>query len=379
SELEGYQANADKEHDYNSFLLQELETARLKEGLQEELEAEYEQLDNVEQILEQLSTGHQLLRDEQMGILGTLTQLKRAFHTLSPFGAAYRALDERIQSVLIETDDLASEIEVLKDRVEADPQRLEVVNGQLQQLYDLQKKHHVGSVEELMAIRGELSQKVEVMANLGSRIEEKKKEVSQIETQLDLWAGKISAARRETLPKLKEMLQQCLASLGMPSASFKIALEPADGFRSNGKDELSFLFSANKGSGYGELKKVASGGELSRIMLTIKSILAGYEHLPTMVFDEIDTGVSGEISNKMGEIMQQMGRTMQVMAITHLPQVASKGQYQFKVYEEEGQTGTSSHIKPLEGGERVRELAEMLGGKDPQESAVAHARELLQW
>ncbi len=379
SELEGFQANADKEHDYNSFLLQELETARLKEGLQEELEAEYEQLDNVEQILEQLSTGHQLLRDEQMGILGTLTQLKRAFHTLSPFGAAYRALDERIQSVLIETDDLASEIEVLKDRVEADPQRLEVVNGQLQQLYDLQKKHHVGSVEELMAIRGELSQKVEVMANLGSRIEEKKKEVSQIETQLDLWAGKISAARRETLPKLKEMLQQSLASLGMPSASFKIALEPADGFRSNGKDELSFLFSANKGSGYGELKKVASGGELSRIMLTIKSILAGYEHLPTMVFDEIDTGVSGEISNKMGEIMQQMGRTMQVMAITHLPQVASKGQYQFKVYKEEGQTGTSSHIKPLEGGERVRELAEMLGGKDPQESAVAHARELLQW
>src|SRR5690606_24211575 len=315
------------------------------------LEAEYEQLDNVEQILEQLSTGHQLLRDEQIGILGSLTQLKRAFHTLAPFGAAYGALDERIQSVLIETDDLASEIEAMKDRVEADPQRLEVVNGQLQQLYGLQKKHHVDSTEELMAIREELAQKVEVVANLGSRIEEKRLEVSEIEKQLDLWAGKIRAARKDTLPKLKEMLQQSLGSLGMPSASFKIGLEPAKGFRSNGKDELTFLFSANKGSGYGELKKVASGGELSRIMLTIKAILANYEHLPTMVFDEIDTGVSGEISNKMGEIMQQMGGTMQVMAITHLPQVASKGRYQFKVYKEEGNIGTSSHIKPLEGGE----------------------------
>src|SRR5690606_36773019 len=152
SELEGYQANADKEHDYNSFLQQELETARLKEGLQEELEAEYEQLDNVEQILEQLSTGHQLLRDVQMGILGTLTQLKRAFHTLSPFGVAYRALDERIQSVLIETDDLASEIEVLKDRVEADPQRLKVVTWRWQRLYDLQKKHPVGSVDDYLSI-----------------------------------------------------------------------------------------------------------------------------------------------------------------------------------------------------------------------------------
>lgn len=378
-ELEGFQANADKEHDYNSFLLQELESARLKEGLQEELEAEYEQLDNVEQILEQLSIGHQLLRDEQMGILGSLTQLKRTFHTLAPFGAAYAALDERIQSVLIETDDLASEIETMKDQVEADPQRLEVVNGQLQQLYDLQKKHHVGSTQELMAIREELARKVEVVANLGSRIEERKREVSQIEEQLGLWAGKISVARKETLPKLKEMLQHSLGSLGMPSASFKIAIEPADTFKSNGKDELTFLFSANKGSGYGELKKVASGGELSRIMLTIKSILASYEHLPTMVFDEIDTGVSGEISNKMGEIMQQMGETMQVMAITHLPQVASKGQYQFKVYKEEGQAGTSSHIKPLMGEERVRELAEMLGGKNPKESALAHARELLQW
>jgi DNA repair protein RecN (Recombination protein N) len=164
----------------------------------------------------------------------------------------------------------------------------------------------------------------------------------------------------------------------MPSATFKIELNPSSTFKPNGKDDLVFLFSANKGSNYGELKKVASGGELSRIMLTIKSILAQYENLPTMMFDEIDTGVSGEISNRMGEIMQQMSSTMQVFSITHLPQVASKGQHQFKVYKEEAQGGTSTHIKQLTRDERIRELAEMLGGKSLSESALAHAKELLQ-
>jgi DNA repair protein RecN (Recombination protein N) len=164
----------------------------------------------------------------------------------------------------------------------------------------------------------------------------------------------------------------------MPSATFKIEINPSNTYKFNGKDDLEFLFSANKGSSYGELKKVASGGELSRIMLTIKSILATYEHLPTLMFDEIDTGVSGEISNRMGEIMQQMSQNMQVFSITHLPQVASKGQYQFKVYKEESEQGTSTHIKQLSVEERVRELAEMLGGKSISESALAHARELLQ-
>lgn len=377
-ELEDFQANADKEHDYNSFLLQELEAAKLREGLQEELEVEYEQLGNVEQIMQQLALGHGLLRDEQLGILGRLLELKRAFHTLAPFGSAYDALDQRIQSVLIETEDIAAEIEDLKDRVEADPERLETVNAQLQLLYGLQKKHHVGSTGELMAIREALAQKVEVVANLQAKIAGLQRERAQVERELDQWGGKITLARQGTLSRLKGMLQESLASLGMPSATFKIELHPAKGYRADGKDELTFLFSANKGSNYGDLKKVASGGELSRIMLAIKALLAGYEHLPTMVFDEIDTGVSGEISNKMGEIMQQMGNSMQVMAITHLPQVASKGGHQFKVYKEEGREGTSSFIKELRGEERIRELAEMLGGKNLSESALAHARELLQ-
>lgn len=377
-ELEDFQANADKEHDYNSFLLEELEAAKLREGMQEELEAEYERLNHVEQIMQQLALGHDLLRDEQFGILGRLIDLKRAFHGLGQFGPAYEALENRIASVQIETDDIAAEIETLKDTVEADPERLETVNGQLQLLHALQMKHHVGSVGELIALRGELAQKVEAVANLGSKIRQKAKERAEVEAQLDQLAEKISEARQGVLAQLKRMLEESLAPLGMPSARFQIEIRPSGSFRANGKDELIFLFSANKGSSFGELKKVASGGELSRIMLTIKAILAKYEHLPTMVFDEIDTGVSGEISNKMGEIMQQMGNHMQVMAITHLPQVASKGTQQFKVYKEEGKSGTSSFIKALHGEERVRELAEMLGGKNLTESAMAHARELLQ-
>ncbi|WP_067035799.1 DNA repair protein RecN [Allomuricauda sp. CP2A] len=377
-DLENFQSNADKEHDYNSFLLKELEDAQLKEGMQEELEAEYEQLSNVEEIMVQLAAGYQLLNDEQLGILGRLADLKRAFQNLADFGPAYASLNDRIQSVLIETDDIASELEQLKDSVEANPERLETVNGQLQQLYDLQKKHQAASVGELINIREELSQKVEAVANIESKITKKKVEVSQLADQVEERAKNIRHARNTVIPKLKSMLQENLYALGMPSASFKIEVNPSETFKPNGKDDLVFLFSANKGSEYGELKKVASGGELSRIMLTIKSILATYEQLPTMMFDEIDTGVSGEISNRMGEIMQQMSQTMQVFSITHLPQVASKGQHQFKVFKQESGEGTSTHMKELSGDERVQELAEMLGGKSLSESALAHARQLLQ-
>ncbi|MEY8779982.1 DNA repair protein RecN [Allomuricauda sp. XS_ASV26] len=376
--LVDFQSEAYKEQDYNTFLLKELEDAKLKEGMQEELEEEYEQLNNVEQIMEQLSAGHQLLNDEQLGVVGRLTDLKRAFQGLVDFGTDYKTLYDRIQSVLIETDDIASELERLKDGVEADPERLEVVNGQLQKLYDLQKKHHTDSVTDLIEIREELAKKVETVANIEDSIGQKREEVDMLTQKTDAWAKKISEGRKAVIPKLNERLQKNLASLGMPSATFKIEVNSSKSFKTNGKDDLVFLFSANKGSNYGELKKVASGGEMSRIMLTIKSILAEYESLPTMMFDEIDTGVSGEISNRMGEIMQQMSSTMQVFSITHLPQVASKGSYQFKVYKQESSEGTSTHIKQLSKDERIQELAEMLGGKSLSESALAHARELLQ-
>nr|WP_299173839.1 DNA repair protein RecN [uncultured Allomuricauda sp.] len=377
-ELLDFQSNSTKEHDYNSFLLKELEDAFLKEGMQEELEVEYGQLSNVENILELLAQGHQLLNDERMGLLGRFSELKQTFQNLSEYGKEYEALNERIQSVVVEMDDVSNELENLKDGVEADPERLNVVNGRLQQLYDLQKKHQVATVEELIQIKTQLSQQVDTAANIESKIEEKEEAVAKIKHGLENCAAKIRKARSSVIPKLKQMLQDSLHGLGMPSATFNIELNPSNTFKLNGNDDLSFLFSANKGSDYGELKKVASGGELSRIMLTIKSILAKYEQLPTMMFDEIDTGVSGEISNRMGEIMQQMSATMQVFSITHLPQVASKGKQQFKVFKEESDSGTATRMKKLNEEERISELAEMLGGKTLSESALAHAKQLLQ-
>lgn len=375
--LVDFQNSATKEHEYNSFLLQELISAPLKEGILEELEEQYEQLNNVEIILEQLSHGQQLLNDEQIGLVNLLAELKQVSNKLASFGHQYSDINERIKSVFIELDDISTELNILNDKVEADPQLLEQVNAKLQLLYDLLKKHKVQTIPELLEIRNALDEKVSATENVVADIDRKKKELHQLETALNTEASNISKRRKLVIPKLKEQLEETLIDLGMASATFKIDISPSKEFKPTGKDDLSFLFSANKGSAYGDLKKVASGGELSRIMLTIKAILARYEQLPTMMFDEIDTGVSGEISNKMGDIMKDMSNTMQIFSITHLPQVAAKGVHHFKVYKEEELMGTNTKMKRLSSEERVVELAEMLGGKTLSDSALAHARQLL--
>ncbi len=376
-ELIDFQKEADKEHDYNSFLLQELETATLKEGMQEELESEYEQLNNVGAILEQLSKGHQMLTNEQGGILGLLSELKQVSIKLSSLGSKYAQLNDRIQSVFIELDDITNELESFQDATDANPEILEQVNGKLQLLYDLQRKHDVSEVSELLKIKETLSDKVGVTESLEASITAKESLLQIQKTLLEKTANTISTKRQKAIPGLQKQMLASLSSLGMASASFKITLAPSDAFKNNGKDDLTFLFSANKGADFGILKKVASGGELSRIMLTIKSILAKYEQLPTMMFDEIDTGVSGEISNKMGDIMQSMSSAMQVFSITHIPQVASKGDQHFKVFKSEKDGATQTYMQALTLDERVIELAEMLDGKALSDSALAHARQLL--
>lgn len=371
------QNNANKELDYNSFLLKELNELVLEPGIQEELEGQYDQLNNVESITEQLSKGFQLLTDEQMGIMTMLGELKQLSNKLTDFGAGYSDLNNRISSIFIEMDDISSELQDLREGLETDPQLLEEIRGRLQSLYDLQKKHSAQTISELIQVREDLAQKVSVTENIGENIQEKEILLTRQTKSLGNTSLEIRERRKAIIPDLKKQLEQKLAALGMPSVSFKIEVAPSEVFKSTGKDDLVFLFSANKGSDFGELKKVASGGELSRIMLTIKSILAKYEQLPTMMFDEIDSGVSGEISNKMGDIMSEMSRTMQVFSITHLPQVASKGLHHFKVFKaEEGET-TITQMRKLSADERVVELAEMLGGKDLSDSAMAHARQLL--
>ncbi len=375
--LEQTAATASKELDYNSFLLQELEKAPLRKGILELLEEEQEQLSNVEQLLELLAQCNHLLNDEQLGMLTNLSQLQQATQKLGNFGKQYQALHERVQSTSIELTDIASDLEILGEGVEVNPQRLGEVNEQLQQLQDLFKKHQVADINELLAIKEDLAVKVDTSLNIDSAIASKRKAVLEQEKHLNGIADRIRKNRMKVIPGLKKQLEDQLATLGMEAARFDISLTPSAHFKSNGRDDLTFLFSANKGGTYGTLKKVASGGELSRIMLCIKAMLARYEKLPTLMFDEIDTGVSGEISNKMGHIMQHMGDHMQVFSITHLPQVAARGKEQFKVYKDSQGETTNTSMRKLSKEERVSELAEMLGGKSLSESAIRHAKELL--
>lgn len=372
-----FQSNATKEQDYNSFLLTELESAPLKEGILEELEEQYEQLNNVELIMEELSKGEQLFNDEQAGVLSLMTAIRATFTKLAGFGNQYQELNERVQSAFIELDDINTELQGFQERVESNPSLLEEVNTKLQLLYNLQKKHNASEISELIRIKNDLADKVFETAHLDEKIALKTKELQELRSSLEEQALLIREKRNSVIPNLKKQLEFNLGLLGMPSASFDISLLPSDSFKPNGMDELSFLFTANKGSNYGLLKKVASGGELSRIMLVIKSILAKYEKLPTIMFDEIDTGVSGEISNRMADIMKEMSGAMQVFSITHLPQVASKGNHHFKVFKKDTADRTETNMRKLSNDERVVELAQMLGGKELSDSALAHAKQLL--
>lgn len=376
-ELQNFQSEAIKEHDYNLFLLNELIEANLKDGELELLEEENETLSNVEDIKEKLSESYQLLNDEQIGVLILLKGLKNNFQKLKDYSSKYEDLYNRIESSLIEMDDVFNEIDEIQETLEADPKRLEEVNSKLLRINNLMQKHAVSNISELISIKNSLEDKVSVTENLDGTIQKKKAEIETKKGELDAKAKKIHDNRTEVIPALIQQLQSILGSLGMPNAQFKIDCELSDSFYHNGKDELSILFSANKGGQFNELKKAASGGELSRIMLAIKSVLSKYIKLPTIIFDEIDTGVSGEISNKMGDIMLLMSKTMQVISITHLPQIAAKGHTHFKVYKEDVNEVTRTNLMKLNHDERIVEIAQMLGGIEMSSSAIAHAKELL--
>ena len=366
-----------KEKDYNEFLYQELETANLKEGELEELEQQYQTLSNVEFIKENLDKLLSISNEEEFGVLKNLKEFKAVLQKIVVFSTEYQSLFERTNSLLIEFDDIVKELNRESDLVFSDPEKLEIINQKFQLIYSLQKKHNVLTVKELIQIQIDLEGKVVSVATLEEEIVKLEKSIKDLELQLDEVANKISKSRREAIPNLSEQLIAVLNLLGMPNVRFKIDIIASETYHNNGKDSLQFLFSANKGTDFGLLKKVASGGEMSRIMLAVKSILSQYSKLPTIIFDEIDTGVSGEIANKMGEIMRDMSKTMQVFAITHLPQIAAKGANHYKVFKTVLGENTVSELKLLNNDERIIEIAEMLSGKDISDSAVNHAKALL--
>ena len=321
---------------------------------------------------------NKLLDEEQIGILSSLTELKNNIQKLSGYSPKYLDLFNRINSSLIDLDDVYEEIESLQDKLDADPNRLEQVNSKLQIIHNLFQKHNTNTIAELLVITNELADKVLVTENLDSDILALENKISNIRTEVLGLANQIHKNRETAIPKLVDRLEDILVKLGIPNAQFKLQLSLKNEFFSNGCDELAFLFSANKGANLNELKKTASGGELSRIMLAIKYILSKHVQLPTIMFDEIDSGVSGEISNMMGQIMQQMSKTMQVFTITHLPQIAAKGDIHFKVFKEDHQDQTVTRLIRLNQDERIVEIAQMLGGDTITDSAVLHAKSLLQ-
>lgn len=366
-----------KEKDYNEFLYRELETANLKEGELEELEQQHQALSNVEFIKENLDKLLVVANDDEFGILKNLKEFKATLQKNVGFSNEYHALFERANSILIEFDDIVKELNRQSDLVFNDPAKLEVINQKLQLIYNLQKKHNVLTIEELIKITTDLESKVVSVSTLETEIAVLEDRIKDFELQLDAIGNTISTSRREAIPNLSEKLISILNQLGMPNVRFKIEIIASAVYHSNGKDTLQFLFSANKGTEFGLLKKVASGGEMSRIMLAVKSILSQYSKLPTIIFDEIDTGVSGEIANKMAEIMTDMSKSMQVFAITHLPQIAAKGSNHYKVFKTVTGETTVSELKLLSNEERIIEIAEMLSGKDISDSAMNHAKALL--
>jgi DNA repair protein RecN (Recombination protein N) len=375
--LQKKQAESLKEQEYHSFLLEELLSSKLVDGEQEQLEADFERLNNVETIKEAIDKSLLIANEEEIGALHHLKEIKNALQRIAPFGSKYQELLDRINSVIIEFDDISLELNQQAEQLLNDPEKLEYTNQKLQLIYTLQKKHQVKTVAELLVIQNELDQSLVSISNLESEIEKLHELITKNEEELDTLAQLIHEKRLKAIPVLTEKMIQILEKLGMPNVRFKIDLKLVANYFSNGKEELQFLFSANKGGDFGLLRKVASGGEMSRIMLAVKAILAQYSKLPTLIFDEIDTGVSGEIAIRMGEIMKQMSANMQVFAITHLPQIAAKGDSHFKVAKTTVGEVTNSELKLLTEDERVLEIAQMLSGTVVSESALNHAKALL--
>lgn len=369
--------NASKEQDYNSFLLEELIAANLIENEQEELETELEKLSNVETIRENIEKSIAIAEEEQIGVIQNLKEIKSSIARIASLSNEYTALLERISSTIIELDDVISELNSEYEKVNNNPERLTFINQKLQLIYTLQKKHHVNSVDELIAIKNELESQFISSEDIDNQIQKLETEVNNLKETTDKVARNIFKNRVEVVPSLEQKLITILAPLGMPNARFKFEITPTEHYFETGKDEIQLLFSANKGTSFGLLKKIASGGELSRIMLTVKSILAQTKKLPTIIFDEIDTGISGDVANKMADIMNQMSADLQLFAITHLPQIASKGKNHYKVFKYIKNENTFTEIKKLNENERINEIAEMISGKDITESAINHAKALL--
>ena len=365
------------EFDYQSFLVNELEASKVLEIDTESLESEFNTLSNVEDIQAELEYSRQLLNADEVGINAHLISLKQRFQKLSELSVNYKSIYERIDSLAIELDDISLEIESKQNSLESDPKRLNEIEGYLKKIHDLFGKHSVNSMTALNSVYNALLEKTSKLGNYEQQLNISNDLLKDNLKKLKAISEVITSKRQSVLPKLESKLEDLLHDLGMPHAKFKIGMALSESFLKNGKDLLCFELRTNKGGHFLPLKKGVSGGELSRIMLAVKFVLSKHQQLPTIMFDEIDTGVSGEISNKMASIMQEMSRHMQVFTITHLPQIAAKGDAHFKVFKSEKNNSTITELKALDSQERLEEITQMLAGTKVTASAKSHAQQLL--
>lgn len=365
-----------KEFDYDQFLFQELNNAGLKSDEQEKLEQELTILENAVEIKEKLQLAHAYLDNPENSVLDLLKSAVGSLTQASRLVSEYDVLRQRAQSALIELRDLADEIDQVNGHVDLDSARTEVVQERLDLIYSLLKKHQVTTVDQLLSIEETLQGKLSIVMNLDDELAAAEKKVAQTMERMLQGAKRLSDRRKKVTKAIEKLILDRLYQLGIPNASLSIQIgETAPS--PSGVDAVTFLFSGNKGIVPQELKLVASGGEFSRLMMVIKYILADKRKLPTIIFDEIDTGVSGEIAKKMGKMMQNMAINHQIIAITHLHQIASSGDAHYFVYKDHSSDKTVSRIKKLTIDERVQEIAQMIGGHNPSEAVLHNAREMI--
>jgi DNA repair protein RecN (Recombination protein N) len=379
-ELEELVERSEKEKtdlDYWQFQFNQLNEANLDENEQEELEAELEQLTHAEEIKGAIAEVQHLLDDEQLSVIRNLKESHKKLESISSYITEVPSLSERLQSSLLELKDILDELERLATHIEHDSARIERVNDRLNLIYSLQQKHRVSSVKELMELKHTFEARINQVTGYDDEIEYMKSDLKSQRLKLNEKAGELSRARQKSFETIEKAVLNDLHQLGMPKSKVKVLHEPLNDFTSSGKDAVSFLFSANIDTPPAEISKIASGGEISRLMLAIKNLLRISKKLPTVIFDEIDSGVSGEIALKMGNILKEFSSSAQIINITHLPQIAAKGDAHFVVYKYEQNRRTFTGIKLLDEQERVEELAKMVGGENLTDTTIKTAQELL--
>jgi DNA repair protein RecN (Recombination protein N) len=375
-ELIAQKQQFDKEADYNKFQFAELDETAFKENELEEIDAELKVMNNAEGIKGALNKVYAELQDSETPLVQQLKILANQLNAWSSFHAGLPGVIERLHSAQIELQDIADDIERLSEQVNYDPSRIERLNDRLSVGYKLQKKHGVNSTNELIVIRQQLEEKLQAVFNIDDAIQQKEKNVVEIKHALSQLAEKISANRKKQIKPFEDKVNKLLAQVGMPNAKLKVEVKPVD-LQFSGADDIQFLFDANKSGSFQPVHKVASGGELSRLMLCIKSLVAQSIDLPTLIFDEIDTGISGEAARQVGIIMKDLATKRQVISITHQPQIAGKADAHFFVYKEIVKDAIKTNIRQLTKEERITAIAKMLSGEKPTAAAIENAREML--